>query len=157
VDTTAPVLIAYDGSEPARAALEQAARLFPGAPAVVATAWRSVRDVAGAARAALPQEVVDRGARSLDEAAEAEAARLAEEGAERAREAGLDASAAAVCAERSVWSCLLAAADERDARAIVVGSRGRSGLRSAVLGSVSNAVVQHARRPVLVVHPPEPR
>ena len=35
---------------------------------------------------------------------------------------------------------------------MVVGSRGISRLRSALLGSVSNAVVHQCRRPVLVIH-----
>ncbi len=38
-----------------------------------------------------------------------------------------------------------------DTAAIVLGSPGLSGLRSLMLGSVSDKVVQHARRPVLVV------
>ena len=35
----APVLVAYDGSELARAAVRQAAELFAGRPAVLATVW----------------------------------------------------------------------------------------------------------------------
>jgi nucleotide-binding universal stress UspA family protein len=48
----------------------------------------------------------------------------------------------------------------REARAIsedvveVLGSRGRSGGRSALLASVSYGVVHHSRRPVLIVPPP---
>src|SRR5215210_1161971 len=46
------------------------------------------------------------------------------------------------------------AADLHDAAAIVMGSRGLTGLRSMLLGSVSNAVVHHADRPTLVIHRP---
>lgn len=55
------VLIASDGSEPAQNAIDHAARLFPGSPALVATVWRSVRPAAGAARAALPDDIIKRG------------------------------------------------------------------------------------------------
>ena len=47
------------------------------------------------------------------------------------------------------------AADSEDAELLVVGSRGRGGLRSAVLGSVSRELTTRARRPVVVVPPGE--
>jgi nucleotide-binding universal stress UspA family protein len=36
----------------------------------------------------------------------------------------------------------------------VMGSRGLTGVRSMLLGSVSNAVVHHTERPTLVIHRP---
>lgn len=49
---------------------------------------------------------------------------------------------------------ILAQADRLGARLVVVGQRGRTGLSSLVLGSVSRAVVEQSDRPVLVA-PPE--
>jgi len=44
-------------------------------------------------------------------------------------------------------------AEARDARLLVVGSRGRGGVRSTLLGSVALHCVAHAPCPVVVVHP----
>jgi nucleotide-binding universal stress UspA family protein len=49
---------------------------------------------------------------------------------------------------------ILSQADAVDADAIVLGSRGRGGIGSFLLGSVSAAVVQSADRPVLIVPSP---
>ncbi|WP_049923799.1 universal stress protein [Halopiger djelfimassiliensis] len=46
---------------------------------------------------------------------------------------------------------ILAYADDRGADAIVVGSRGSSSFKRALLGSTVDAVVRLAKRPVLVV------
>jgi nucleotide-binding universal stress UspA family protein len=51
---------------------------------------------------------------------------------------------------------IVALADNRDAEMIVIGSRGHSPLVGALLGSVSAGVVQHARRPVVIVNPGPP-
>ena len=46
---------------------------------------------------------------------------------------------------------IVAAAESEDADLVVVGTRGRSRVERAVLGSVSDHVVRHARCPVLIV------
>ena len=92
------VLIGYDGSGPAQDAVDQAARLFPGGMALVATVWPSLRGRAGAARMAVPDEVIQQAVRGLDSTAEADATRTAEEGAARARNTGMRASPLAICA-----------------------------------------------------------
>ena len=54
-------------------------------------------------------------------------------------------------ADGPLWQAILDVAEQRDAAVIVLGSRGLSGIKSFVLGSVSSAVVHHATRPTLVV------
>jgi nucleotide-binding universal stress UspA family protein len=46
-------------------------------------------------------------------------------------------------------------AESETADLVVVGSHGRSGLRAAILGSVSRHVFEHARCPVVVVRVPD--
>jgi nucleotide-binding universal stress UspA family protein len=50
------------------------------------------------------------------------------------------------------WKGIIDAADSRDASLIVLGSHGRSGVTSLVVGSVASAVAAHSRRSVLIVH-----
>ena len=118
------VLIAYDGSGAARDAVTAAGRLFPGRPALVVTVWRSVREAARAARAAMPQAVIGEAVRAMDAAEEAEAVGTARQGAELARRAGMDATSMTLCAEASVWGVIVRLAHEREVAALVVGSRG---------------------------------
>jgi nucleotide-binding universal stress UspA family protein len=150
-----PVLFAYDGSAHARAAIERAGTVLQPGPAVVATAWTSFEDAAPAALMALPKDMVGEAVGTLDEANRETAEQLAAEGAELARKAGFDAQARAVRSRGPFFAALLEAADELDASAIVAGSRGRSALAAAVLGSVSTGLLHHTGRPVLVVRADE--
>ena len=51
-----------------------------------------------------------------------------------------------------MWSAIVEAAEEHDAALIAIGSRGLSGVKHVVLGSVSGAVAHHSHRSVLIVH-----
>jgi nucleotide-binding universal stress UspA family protein len=57
----------------------------------------------------------------------------------------------AVIVERAPAHALVELADERDARVIVVGTRGEGPLRGALLGSTPHKLLHLADRPVLVV------
>jgi nucleotide-binding universal stress UspA family protein len=148
------ILFAYDGSDGANAAIEKTARLIgrADADAVVLSVWEpltvaALRAVSLGGPLAVPLDVETEDERSADNALQ-----LAEHGAERARALGFNARAAAIADEREVADTIVAHADEVDADLVVVGARALTGLR-AFLGSVSNHVLQHAHRPVLVVPP----
>jgi nucleotide-binding universal stress UspA family protein len=146
-----PVLLAYDGSAHAKAAIERAGAVLRHGPAVVATAWTSFEDAAPAALLAMPGDMVRESAQALDDAGRETAEELAAEGADLARAAGFDAEPRAVRSKGPFFAALIHLADELDARAIVAGSRGRSSLAAAVLGSVSTGLLHHTSRPVLIV------
>jgi nucleotide-binding universal stress UspA family protein len=65
---------------------------------------------------------------------------------------GFDAGPIWVADQRKIADTIVEDAAELDVDLIVLGARGLTGVR-AFLGSVSNHVLQNARRPVLVVPP----
>ena len=69
--------------------------------------------------------------------------------AEVAEEAGVSYALERVSGD--TVESIVALADAKNADLIVLGSRGRNTLASALLGSVSHGVLRHASRPVLVV------
>jgi nucleotide-binding universal stress UspA family protein len=95
--------------------------------------------------------VASAGAARIDAQLEADALALAEEGAELARTAGLEAQADALTSDHNVGYALAESARDRDAAAIVAGTRGRSAVGAAVLGSVAGGLVRRGPVPVLVV------
>jgi nucleotide-binding universal stress UspA family protein len=140
-----PVLFAYDGSELAKLAIEQAGRqLAPGREALVACVWQP-GDVGF-----LPID-----GRHFDAAEAAQVRRAAEEtaahGASLAEKAGFRAQSIAIEAAPT-WKGILEVADERQASLIVLGSHRRSGLAGHLLGSVAAAVASHSPASVLIVH-----
>jgi nucleotide-binding universal stress UspA family protein len=150
-DRDGPLLVCYDGSADAKHAIRHAAGLLAAKDALVVTVWQPTAlpgGLAWAGEASMVNPV------ELDRAAEAEAGRVAEDGVRIALEAGMAAEPMAVEADGPIWKTVTETADRNDATTIVMGSRGLTGLRSMLLGSVSSAVVHHADRPVLVVHIP---
>ena len=144
------MLIAYDGSLPAQEALRAAAAVLAGRSAIILTVWASVRHGAAASRLALPDTVVAAGVAALDGEARDDALRVAEEGARLARTGGLSADAIEAVQRGGVAATIAAVAEEHNASVVVVGSRGRSAVRSTVVGSVTYGLLHAVRRPVLV-------
>jgi nucleotide-binding universal stress UspA family protein len=147
------ILIAYDGSDDAQAAIDRAAQLFKGESATVLTVWERFIDIVTRAGAGMPVGEVDY--ETLDRNYEDQARQRAEDGAERARRAGLDAQPRTGAREHTVATTILTTADDLGADVIVIGTRGLTGLKSLLLGSVSHAVLQHADRTVIVVPSPD--
>jgi nucleotide-binding universal stress UspA family protein len=152
--TTDPLILCYDGSENAKRAIEQAADLFPGEHTLVLTVWKPVSNVGGFG---WPSMTAGINLAELNREAAEQAGRIAEEGVEMARRFGLEAEQLTVQATGSISEAVVETADEYRAGIVILGSRGLTGLRSMVLGSVSSAVVHHANQPTLVVHLPETR
>jgi nucleotide-binding universal stress UspA family protein len=150
-----PTLIAFDGSAAARQAVAAAAALLQPRATLVLTVWEAALAHAVAASPpdiAMTPAVDPATVLSFDEALRGHAERVANEGAELARSLGLDAEPLAMADVRDVARTIADVARERNAAAIVVGSRGLSGLRSRFEGSTSKGVVKHAPCPVVVVH-----
>ena len=143
-----PAVIAYDGSEDAKSAIACAAELLGPRVVVVLSVWQHPH-------AALAQSWVGLTATpDLEELvglAKEAAHTCAAEGVALAAAAGLHAEPLVRQANGPVWPAILEVADELDVHVIVVGSRGLSGIKTVMLGSVSDAVLHHTRRPTLVV------
>lgn len=145
------VLLGFDGSTQARRALDLLARATPprGGRIVLVSVVETLR-VMGATQ--LPRQVraavhaqaelenrkrMDRARRKLDGAAD----RL------RAADWKVDP----VLTGGMPLDALLSACDEYRADVLVLGARAKTGLERALLGSVANGALAHARIPVLIV------
>lgn len=149
------ILICYDGSDDAKAAIEAGAQLLRGQDATVLSVWLpfyrlAARTVVGIGLVANISEDAE-----IDDASQKAAQALADEGAALAGKAGLNAQPLITPERSSTAQAILDQATAIDASAILMGSRGLTGVKSLLLGSVSHAVIQHADRPVIVVPSPE--
>jgi nucleotide-binding universal stress UspA family protein len=147
-----PVLLCFDGSDDAGHAILRAGEMLGARSAVVLTVGEPVAvwqpyDPATAITAPLSRLASK--ALGLDEITRELANERVEAGVALARQAGFDAHDRV--GEGRAWRVICAVADEIDAGLIVLGARGLSRAQSALLGSVSAAVVQHTHHPVLIV------
>jgi nucleotide-binding universal stress UspA family protein len=151
------ILLCYDGSADAQAAIDQAGLLMGGSEATVLVIWETVLETMtrhgslgmgfgtvgsygddGAADAAIEKAAVD----------------TAAAGVQRAVAAGLVAQPRVVNRDDEIVAVILAVASDLDAGVVVLGTRGLSGVKSLMLGSVSHSVLHHADRAVMVVPSP---
>jgi nucleotide-binding universal stress UspA family protein len=140
-----PVLIAYDGSELAASAIDEAGdQLQAGREALVLCVWQPV-DVGF-----IPVDGSHFDANQATEVHKA-AEETAAHGASLAASAGFSARQLTVEAAPS-WKGIVQAAEENDASLIVIGSHRRNGFTGHLPGSVAAAVVAHAKTPVMIVH-----
>jgi nucleotide-binding universal stress UspA family protein len=145
-DPRGPLILCYDGS----AAAEHAIRIAPvlvgrGREARVFYAYTPTEQSLGVAQALTGGRV------DAPVAGEADAHAIVDRGVAIAREAGFEAEPLLTVADRRTAELVAATAEELDAPAIVIGTRGLSGIKSAVLGSVAREVVNAYHRPVVLV------
>jgi nucleotide-binding universal stress UspA family protein len=147
------ILICYDGSADAQAAVDGAGQLMHGSDATVLTVWETMLESL-TRNGALGMGMIGYSEDSGDSAVRAAALDTATEGAQRAIAAGLPAKPMIAIRDDELAAVILAAAREVEADVIVLGTRGRGRVKSMTLGSVSNDVLHHADRPVLIIPSP---
>jgi nucleotide-binding universal stress UspA family protein len=130
------VLIAYDGSEPARRALARVARFMPEVSVAIVTVAEPVYRDPRYTGFADPSEEK----RQRDSLAEAQ---------EVLAKSGIEARTAAPIGQAA--DEIVRTAKEAEADLIVLGARGLSPVKRLVLGSVSTKVLHEAPCDVLVV------
>jgi nucleotide-binding universal stress UspA family protein len=132
------IVVGYDGSDCSRNALDEALR-------TAGALGDGVTVVFGYAPPGLwGGEIAEH-----EDAIEERGTKVLEEAKHQAEAAGTTVELELVAKKAS--EAIVAAADERDARMIVVGSYGDPPLKGMILGSTPNKLLHLADRPVLVV------
>ena len=131
------IVVGYDGTECADAALDEAIGLAKevGSKLVIVYGYDPSR---------MGGEV-----RDLDQALEERGQEVTKQAAGKAADQGVDAEPVVV--KQKAAPALAELANERSARVIVVGTYSERPLAGAILGAVPNKLLHIANRPVLVV------
>ena len=151
------VLIAYDGSAQSRAAIEYAARFLSTKKAYILTVWEPIHRQAARAAGMSGMMQHDWNGEgdnpAQDDPAYAEAVSICTDGVELARQNGFATEPFLVESATAIWSAIVDAAHELEVDMIVTGTRALSGWKSILQTSVSDSIIKHAGRPVLIVPP----
>lgn len=145
------ILLCYDGSESSERAIAAAHDLVGDVPATVLYVWEPptnlfIPDPFSGMQPWGAAQMTD-----LETVLHERAGRLVAAGVTLANDAGFTAQSELRASAGSPWRTILDVADEVEASLVVLGARGLGAVQSLLLGSVSNAIVHHARRPVLIV------
>jgi len=136
------IVLGYDGQEGSQVALRTAVS--------IAAAYKCSLVVAfGYAPVAMGGEVAD-----ISATVEDLGTKITNEALQKAKEIDASVEVKTELVNDRPADAILRAADQYDARAIVVGAAGRGPISGALLGSVTYQVVHRSKRPVVVVpHP----
>jgi nucleotide-binding universal stress UspA family protein len=148
------IIVGYDDSPPASAALDAAARLIPHAHAWITHLWTPLLADDNLRRRLRTAELdLDAFLPALERESEWRATRTVETGAVLARAGGWQAETLTHRVMGGEGLELAQLAEKMQPDLVLLGTRGLSGIR-ALLGSVSDMVVHYSPKPVLVVpHP----
>jgi nucleotide-binding universal stress UspA family protein len=138
------ILVAVDGSAHGERALDEAIDIARGSHARLTI-------ITGAAepRTASMIAMASGAAAALGPALLQQSERVLRRAAERVPD---DISVTTILTEEPIRPAILKRIEEGHHDLVVLGSRGRGAVRSAVLGSVSHHVLHHSPVPVLIVH-----
>lgn len=158
MNATEVMVIGYDGSEAADHAVREAGRLLSGRPALVLVVWKAglgweLVELPSTSIGLPPAPIDVRTAVEIDQSMAERAQKLAEQGAQLAREVGFDADGLAVAEDIAtpIAETIVSVARDHEAAAIVVGAHGHGRLSEAILGGTSRDVIRRADCPVVVV------